>query len=107
MLKKASHLTRPAPARQGAPIRRQGRSERRGEAYSVLYVEPLSDARTMLADFFSILLPAAHCRQQRSRNRRSFLVDGHGFRHPGFQLLDSGVMTRMGGEKLRRPATAR
>ncbi len=33
----------------------QGRSEQRGEAYpSVL--EPLSDARTMLADFFSILL---------------------------------------------------
>ncbi len=37
----------------------QGRRERRGEAYSVLYVEPLSDARTMLADFFSILLRAA------------------------------------------------
>jgi hypothetical protein len=34
----------------------QGRSERRGESYSVPYVEPLSDARTMLADFFSILL---------------------------------------------------
>ena len=34
----------------------QGRSERRGEAYSELYVEPLSDARTTLADFFSILL---------------------------------------------------
>ncbi len=34
----------------------QGRSERRGEAYSVRYVEPLSEARTPLADFFSILL---------------------------------------------------
>ena len=34
----------------------QGRSERRGEAYSELYVEPLSEARTTLADFFSILL---------------------------------------------------
>jgi hypothetical protein len=34
----------------------QGRSERRGESYSVPYVEPLSDARTQLADFFSILL---------------------------------------------------
>ncbi len=33
----------------------QGRSERRGEAYA-RYVEPLSDARTTLADFFSILL---------------------------------------------------
>jgi hypothetical protein len=34
---------------------RQGRSERRGESYSVPYVEPLSDARTTLAGFFSIL----------------------------------------------------
>ena len=33
----------------------QGRSERRGESYSAPYVEPLSDARTLLADFFSIL----------------------------------------------------
>ncbi len=35
---------------------RQGRSERRGEAYSAPYVEPLSDARTTAAGFFSILL---------------------------------------------------
>ena len=34
----------------------QGRSERRDESYSVPYGEPLSDARTPLADFFSILL---------------------------------------------------
>jgi hypothetical protein len=34
----------------------QGRSERRGESYSAPYVESLSDARTSLADFFSILL---------------------------------------------------
>ncbi|BCA57161.1 hypothetical protein W02_43010 [Nitrospira sp. KM1] len=34
----------------------QGRSERGGEAYSLLYVELLSDARTKLADFFDILL---------------------------------------------------
>ena len=34
----------------------QGRRERRRDAYSVPYVEPLSDARTPLADFFSILL---------------------------------------------------
>ncbi len=34
----------------------RGRSEQRGESYSVPYVEPLSDARTKLADFFSILL---------------------------------------------------
>jgi hypothetical protein len=43
MLKKAVH---------------QGRSEGRGEAYFVAYVEPLSDARTPLADFSSILLGA-------------------------------------------------
>ena len=35
---------------------RRGRSERRGEAYPQGYVEPLSDARTKLADIFSILL---------------------------------------------------
>ena len=34
----------------------QGRSERRGEAYSFPYVESLSEARTPLADFFNILL---------------------------------------------------
>ena len=37
----------------------QGRSERRGEAYAS-YVEPVSEERTSLADFFSILL--AHAR---------------------------------------------
>ena len=34
----------------------RGRSERRGESYSGPYVEPLSDVRTKLADFSSILL---------------------------------------------------
>jgi hypothetical protein len=34
----------------------QGRSERKGESYSAPYVEPLSEARTPLADFFNILL---------------------------------------------------
>ena len=37
----------------------QGRSERRGDAYSVRYVEPLSDARTPLADFINSLLAGA------------------------------------------------
>lgn len=37
---------------------RQGRHTRRDEAYSVPYVESLSEVRTKLADFFSILLPA-------------------------------------------------
>ena len=85
MLKKARLLTRPTLARRDAPFRRQGRSERRGEeVHTALcvgrsplkwilangkappgiprserlssYVEPLSDARTPLAGFFSILL---------------------------------------------------
>ena len=34
----------------------RGRSERRGEAYFELYVEPLSDARTKLTGFFNNLL---------------------------------------------------
>jgi|CXWL01.1.fsa_nt_gi hypothetical protein len=34
----------------------QGRSKRRGEAYSPPYVEPLSAARTPLADFVNSLL---------------------------------------------------
>ena len=34
----------------------QGRSEREAEAYPLGYVEDLNDARTKLADFFSILL---------------------------------------------------
>ena len=38
----------------------RGRSKRRGESYSLPYVEPLSDARTKLADFFSILLGLTH-----------------------------------------------
>jgi len=85
MLKKAAVLTRPTPARQDALFRRQGRSERRGEEVHTaprvrpfalttalgerrnpssvstsekLNVEPLSEARTPLAGFFSILLSA-------------------------------------------------
>lgn len=34
----------------------RGRSERRGEAYPVPYVEPLSDVRTKLEGFFNSLL---------------------------------------------------
>ncbi|OYT21241.1 MAG: hypothetical protein CCU26_02210, partial [Nitrospira sp. UW-LDO-01] len=34
----------------------QGRSERRGESYSLPYVEPLSEARTPLVDFVNSLL---------------------------------------------------
>jgi hypothetical protein len=38
---------------------RQGRSERRGEAYSFRYVEPLSEARTQLVGFFNSLVKEA------------------------------------------------
>jgi hypothetical protein len=34
----------------------QGRSERKADAYSVRYVEDLSEARTKLEAFFNILL---------------------------------------------------
>ncbi len=34
----------------------KGRSERRNEAHSLPYVEPLNDAGTTLEDFFNILL---------------------------------------------------
>jgi hypothetical protein len=44
------------PSRMVKMAVQRGRSERRGEAYSSPYVEPLSDARTKLADFFNILL---------------------------------------------------
>ena len=56
MFKKARLLTRPTRARRDAPFPKRDRSERRGEAYSATYVEPLSDARTKLVDFFNILL---------------------------------------------------
>ena len=85
MLKKGRFLTRPTLARRDAPCPKQGRSERRGEEVCtalrvgrspfqrilangkaptvfptsetlLLNVEPLSDVRTPLADFFSILL---------------------------------------------------
>jgi hypothetical protein len=38
---------------------KQGRSEQRGESYYLPYVEPLSEARTPLADFFRILLDSS------------------------------------------------
>ena len=47
------------PGRMFKKAVQRGRSERGGEAYSVRYVEPPSDARTKLADFFNILLDKA------------------------------------------------
>jgi hypothetical protein len=54
---------RSTPRRMLKKAGQQGRSERRGEA-SLRYVEPLSDARTPLADFFSILLNIQHLPQR-------------------------------------------
>lgn len=56
MLKTLSDLTRPAPARQDAPLRGQGRSKREDDAYPLGYVEDSSAARTKLGSVFSILL---------------------------------------------------
>jgi hypothetical protein len=44
------------PGRMLKKTVQRGRSKRKAESYSVLYVEALSDARTKLADFFSLLL---------------------------------------------------
>ena len=49
---------------------RRGRSERRGEAYSVPNVEPLSDVRTKPADFFNIVL-AYRRKQQLQLHRKT------------------------------------
>ena len=49
------------PPNPGAPKRalpKQGRSTRRGEAYPLGYVEGLNDTRTLLANYFSMLLAA-------------------------------------------------
>jgi hypothetical protein len=59
MLKKASLLTRPTLARRDAPYPKQGRSSEadpRFTFHASRFTVPGSDARTMLADFFSILL---------------------------------------------------
>ena len=55
----------------------QGRSERRGESYFVSYVEPLSEARTKLADFFSILLGVAAGSTYRTRALTGFFTIWH------------------------------
>ena len=59
MLKKASLLTRPILARRDAPSPKQGRNsaaDLRFTFHASRFTVPGSDARTMLADFFSILL---------------------------------------------------
>jgi uncharacterized DUF497 family protein len=52
----------------------RGRSERRGEAYSASYVEPLSDARTKLADYFNILLLVVYTVQETEHEKEKFRI---------------------------------
>jgi hypothetical protein len=59
----------------------QGRSKRGGEAYFLPYVEPLSEARTPLADFFNSLLDSLrfsndHKPERASGHRRVKRVTG-------------------------------
>jgi len=59
MLKKARHLTRPTLARQDAPCPKQGRrseADPRFTFHASRFTVLGSEARTPLADFFSILL---------------------------------------------------
>jgi len=59
MVKKARLLTRPTLARRDAPCPKQGRNssaDNRFTFHSSRFTVALSDARTPLADFFSILL---------------------------------------------------
>jgi hypothetical protein len=56
MFKQFRLLTHPTPAGQDAPFPKQGRSELSPETYPLGYVEDLNEARTLLADCFSILL---------------------------------------------------
>jgi hypothetical protein len=59
MLKKTVLLTRPTPARRDAPFPIQGRNfalDPRFTFHASRFTVPGSDARTKLADFFSILL---------------------------------------------------
>jgi cell division protein FtsB len=56
--------TRNTSVRMLKKVVQQGRSERRAEAYPLGYVEGLSDARTKLADFFSILLVGGEVRMK-------------------------------------------
>jgi hypothetical protein len=54
----------------------QGRSERRGESYSLPYGEPLSDARTPVADFFNSLLKEARTHRRGSIMAGDVIIRG-------------------------------
>ena len=52
----------------------RGRSERGGEGVPLWYVESLSDARTKLADFFSILLRSSRISLEERQSKGSHLA---------------------------------
>ena len=59
MLKKSALLTRPTLARRDAPFPKQGRNsavDPRFTFHASRFTVPVSEARTPLADFFSLLL---------------------------------------------------
>ena len=86
MLKKARLLTRPTPARQDAPFRGQGHSspaDLRFTFHASRFTAAGSDARTKLADFFSILLRSAQEIHRSGRLRAAaggLKADGKGLR---------------------------
>jgi hypothetical protein len=65
------------PSRMLKKTVQQGHSERRSESYFVSYVEPLSEERTMLADFLSILLDVAAGSTDRMRALTGFFTIWH------------------------------
>ena len=81
----------------------RGRSERRPEAYPQGYVEDLSDARTKLADFFSILLESL-VRAVAVRRRLGLLAHAQGdffrFVYRELDRLDPGSLVRPVTERL-------
>ena len=80
-----------------------GRSERRPEAYPQGYVEDLSDARTKLADFFSILLERLVRAVAIRRSLRMLAhAQGHFFRliYSKLDRLDPGSLVGSVTERL-------
>ena len=58
-------------------------------------------ALVLLIDQITDELSTSHRRQKSSGNWGSFLINSHGFWHPGLQLIDSGPMAGMGRQKFR------
>ena len=88
MLKQTRLLTRPTQARQDAPFRGQSRSSVADPCftfYGSRFTAPLSDARTPLAGFFSILLEGEQfqikCSFDEPGERKGSDAEGTGHQH--------------------------